>query len=700
MRIGYSKTASIIPARRWLSGIALVSWLFANLLVAQASAQNLRPIKRTITDSNVRQSTNQTTPLVPIIRPVQSRQQPVQRQGSLRRFPVNQTQPHAFVPVVQGVTFRDGAQDQPAPHPHSLATIDQLGAQHLRAVVYEQEVFRQAPPTVQRFHQSAHWELDLNEAIRIALINNRDIAIFGYEPDHAYNNINFATYRFDTQFEANQHWSVSQARLENNIDVFGTGATFQRTERYAERTGRPDQLAITQNLKSGGNVRLSLSTGYQRAIPAGAFNTLNPTWRTSTTLQFNQPLGQGSGRRIVLMPFQIAKATKVMSDISFESRINKLVRDVEFAYWNMWFSRQNLEVRRKELEKARKVYQKELEKLAVGESSRPAVGEAKLAYYYSVDNYQARKGELLEDERSFRALLGIQGFDDRRIFVKSPAVFPDLQVDWKSSLATMLTLRPEIKESEYSSKISKMRYIQARDFCRPDINFEARLSKNGLAERLDDSVSRMVDDPDYSWLVGFSMNGTAARTREKAEARRAYINYQQALARERKTVHDSTHRLQNSYTKLFQRMEKIRVTKGLREAAAERLAAYTEQYDLGELSIELFLRAQADNADMVLRELRAKVELMQAVTDFEYVRGTLLQSRSIEFGDHAPQLTPATNRESDLLQAPRSRRAPNAPRQPDFEDLIKDLPSSLKEELRKPFDPRIEVDRSKLKSPR
>ena len=344
-------------------------------------------------------------------------------------------------------------------------------------------------------------------------------------------------------------------------------------------------------------------------------------------------------------------------------------------------SHYNLEVRRKNVVEAHKTLEKELTKLSIGESSRPAVGEARLHYHNTVDLYNMRKTELLEDERAFRELLGLPGIDMRRLFVRLPTELPTIEIDWNESVSTMLAIRPDIMAQRESVKIAEMQYELACNDCLPDLNFEGRFTKSGLDDRFDQSLQRMAEDDDFAWMLGFSYQRNVNRWGAKGASRRAYLNLQQQKAVAARSEFSATHSLQQAYEQVHLKKERISQIRLLREAASERLAAYKEKFDLGELAIELYLRAQAADADMELKELSAKVEYLQSLVHFEFVRGTLLDRRQVIIGDKEAEYEANPDREKEFLRPPSVNGTPDLPTSPEFEEMLKDVPEELREIL-------------------
>lgn len=567
------------------------------------------------------------------------------------------------------------------PPPSSFRAAD--GSLLFSPLPREENDYLLTPPTVQSYVRPKQWNMRLEEALYLALKNNPEITVQQHVPLLAGTGILEAESQFDSQFEANHHFSVVEQHLTTDITTFGTGSNTQKLGTYGQSAGSPDQFAISKVFKTGTSVRAGFSTGYNDLSPAGSFNTLNPNWRSSLGLQLTQPLARGFGRKIQTLPIRIAKTYQETTEQDFQSIVLKLLRDVEFAYWKLALAHQNVLVRRKNVEEARKTYEKELQKMAIGESSRPEVAEAKLNYLNMVDLYNTRKMELLDQERAFRELLGIPGFDTTRIHVALPDGLPEINTDWESSVQVMLAQRPDLVSQRLTTQSAEMQYRLARNQMLPEVNFESRFAKSGLESRFDRSIDRLINDKDYSWMMGFSYTRDANRYAAKAEMNKARLQWSQQQAVTRQLEFSAVHSLQQAYQQLYQKRYQAEQTQLLRDAARERLQAYREKFELGDVAIELYLRAQAADADAELKLRAAKVDYIQAVVHFEYVRGTLLQARSIQVGGGPAEISPSTESEGNLLEMPKPTisESQNQPVAPEFKDLLKDAHPRVKELL-------------------
>ena len=353
-------------------------------------------------------------------------------------------------------------------------------------------------------------------------------------------------------------------------------------------------------------------------------------------------------------------------------------------------SRKNVEVSTKDVAEARKTYEKEIEKFKIGESSRPEIGEAKFSYYRNLDTLQQRRTQQIETERQFRQLIGLPGFDNRRIIVEMPEGEPSVDVDWHESVDRMLQMRPDLLAQRIRLDAVRMQYELAADQCKPDVSLESFITKSGFDSDFDGSVQQLVDGEDFNWMFGVSHRRGLNRYDVKSAMRRSNLLWAKEQATTRKGEYAAIHALQSSYASLVSAVQRLQQMKNVRAAAEERFAAYKEKYELGELAIELYIRAQASRSAAELQEEMAKVQLMQSSVNFEFTRGTLLDVRSVEIRSREPNLLP-TEPELHLAPLPEPALKAKPPNAPPIEEMLKDAKPEVRQLLQQPADDVLEV---------
>lgn len=204
------------------------------------------------------------------------------------------------------------------------------------------------PRTVRDPSEREKWELSLNEAKAIALANNKQIAVLGYQPGEAGTAIDVQLSAFDAFFSIGGGWSRTDRQATSLINTFGTGANAFKQDSFggavsgsgygytltdgAEATqispgSRPrfgqvpgtNLLTIAKRTATGGLASFGYGLDYQKQVPQTAFVLVNPYWRSSANFALDQPLLQGAGVEYNRAPTLIARAVAEQSIKTFST---------------------------------------------------------------------------------------------------------------------------------------------------------------------------------------------------------------------------------------------------------------------------------------------------------------------------------------------------------------------------------------------
>jgi outer membrane protein TolC len=190
--------------------------------------------------------------------------------------------------------------------------------------------------------------LSLREAVLLAVKNNLDIAIAGYNPRIKVEDIVIAKAVFDPTFsltlDANRTVSPTATTL--------AGATVNTVE------NRDVNASLVQKLPFGASYTLSMTnnrfdTNSKFAQPANG--GINPSYKSFVTLSITQDLLKNFGVDVNMAPIKIARNNQAISVTQLRQQANQVITDVHNAYWSLVFAIENLEVQNRSLRLAREL---------------------------------------------------------------------------------------------------------------------------------------------------------------------------------------------------------------------------------------------------------------------------------------------------------------------------------------------------------
>ena len=274
-------------------------------------------------------------------------------------------------------------------------------------------VIREGPPQ--------YWDLKLEEALQLALMNSpvlRDLggqvltnpqivrtiqgpAITETDPNFG---VEAALSQFDADFSATGNWQNNHRALNNSFFGGGTRLFQQDLNQY--------QVQLAKRAATGGQYFLRQNTTYDaNNAPANLFPS---AWDTNIEAEVRQPLLQGAGvlyNRIAGPNGTVGQANGVLiarvnTDISlaeFELGVRNLLSNVENAYWDLYFAYRDLHAkivaRDSALETWRRIHALYVTGRRGGEADKEAQARDQY-YFFQAEVEDALTGRLFDGTRT------------------------------------------------------------------------------------------------------------------------------------------------------------------------------------------------------------------------------------------------------------------------------------------------------------
>ncbi len=177
--------------------------------------------------------------------------------------------------------------------------------------------------------------LSLQEAITMALANNRDIDISRIDQQRAGYNLTSAQGAFDPRIGGVASFQKNVVPISSALGGSATGAV-------TNKNGLLDPQFTGALPGLGSSYSMDLSSS--RTTTNNSFATLNPQYPSALTFSYTQPLMRGlryddNRRRI-----EVAKKNTSLTDEQFRQRVMEVVTRTEQAYWDLAFAQGNLAV--------------------------------------------------------------------------------------------------------------------------------------------------------------------------------------------------------------------------------------------------------------------------------------------------------------------------------------------------------------------
>ncbi len=252
-----------------------------------------------------------------------------------------------LIAVFVGSTTAFGQTPTPSPTPVAAATPDvkdkqEVEPERLQGVPSISPNYRsddRSQPDLGRVgvDMTDQQALTLAEAITKALENNKDIEVTRKNVQIAEFDLKAARGFYEPKFAGQTYYERAKTPVFN---FFGGGPDFSLT-----------QSNIVGNAGINGAFRptgatYSVTANNGRNTTNNLFTSVNPTYTSSLSFQFTQPILRGRSFDQPRRAIEIAKRNLSLTDTQFRQRTIDTIATVQRAYWDLTYALRNLQVQR------------------------------------------------------------------------------------------------------------------------------------------------------------------------------------------------------------------------------------------------------------------------------------------------------------------------------------------------------------------
>jgi outer membrane protein TolC len=506
------------------------------------------------------------------------------------------------------------------------------------------------------------WQLSLDEAIHIALVNAKVVRVLAglsatssgqtiYDAAITNATIDEQQARFDPVLSSKNTGSRTNTPQATFNVLDPTKAAFTSTPTDAYR----GDLGLTKTNVLGGQWSLDWIENPTRFhgtnivnSAGGAFNPfggafsqfpLNPQNLSSVELSYTQPLLQGSGLKVNLAPVVIARLDTERTFFQYKDSVQELVRGVIEAYWTLVQARTDVWARKIQVDQSKEAYERESARLKTGFADLSAVAQAKVTYSQFRANLIAAEATVLAREGAMRNLLGLPPEDDRRIVPVSAPTTLHLKPEWQPLIRLAEQRRPDIIELKLIVEADLQRVIQAQDLTRPKLDAVALYRWNFLdgngpnGEHVSSTDTQQYTD----WSIGLNFSVPLGLRQGRATVRERSLAAARDRANVEQGVHAAVHQLAATVRDLENNYEQYLAFRDTRAAAYENLQVQIEQFRARRNIYLNVLQALNDFGNAVSSEAGALVAYNVALGTLERQTGTILETHGLVFVEERNQ---------------------------------------------------------------
>lgn len=504
--------------------------------------------------------------------------------------------------------------------------------------------------------------LTLNEAVELALANNRDIEVSRKTHRMAEFDLEAARGFFQPRLTGQTYY---ERATTPNLSVFSSNTTTTNSSILGNAT-------ITGFYRPQGTV-LTGSFNNTRVTTNNPISILSPQLNSSLSFGFTQPLFRGRRFDVPRRNIEIAKRNIELTDTQFRQRSIETVAAVQRAYWDLTFALRNLQVQRDAVRDAR----------AQLEHNRRLVDEGQLAPIditaaeTQVANFEQAVYDALNSVNQAENLLKNLISPDRSDPIWTSSITPVEPVDLtvpaptlSDAMETALANRPELEINRSQRDINRIDQRLFRDQTKPQIDLVASYNSAGVGGSQNPAfvnpLTRSIcSDPTQTqqcqvimqqqqafvsqlggsgtaftdifankypvWRVGVSFNlplfgdktANANLGHARVEAERIEVQREQIEQTIQVEVRNAIQGIRTAEARL-------RAAAIARENSEQQYASEQRKLDEGQSDVYRVLERQTALSIARSNELRARTDLNKAIAELQRATGNTLKANNIE----------------------------------------------------------------------
>jgi outer membrane protein TolC len=380
-------------------------------------------------------------------------------------------------------------------------------------------------------------ELTLKDAIVLALKRNLDLQVEMTNPELYWQTLKANSAIFIPRLE------VSLQDQETNspaTDAFsGADVVKRETETLS--------LRLSQQIALGGTFEVEMRN--QKVKSNSIWSTINPSLSSVLTFTLAQPLLKNFGTFATKKDIYIAANDYKKSKLQLKQAVIDLIYNVEDAYWNLVYAYQDLDAKKKSLQRSQDLLRQNEIKVRVGAAARMDIlqSQAEVASYESQVIQAEKTIQMAEDY--LKRILNLSQQAERLIPSDTPEIKP-VETDFNAFLLEALENRPDIEQARLELKNHNINVKYARNQMLPDLQLTATYWTTGqggdqiiydqsplfggvpigfvqkdIWETVKDTVSNLY----RNYQVGLRLSIPLSFSQERAQLAQAKINLKRGL---------------------------------------------------------------------------------------------------------------------------------------------------------------------------
>lgn len=490
-------------------------------------------------------------------------------------------------------------------------------------------------------------QLTLRQATALALQNNLDIQIAGLTPRIREAQVTEQKGIFDVELRG--ELTTTDRQLLDDSASFRTADDLVIVDGQTFAGGEDAELqelsfGVQQLTPYGGTYEVEVSglreDTNRRLTPNFATGDPVEVYTTEFRLGFTQPILRDFGADVTRNQIHIAQNNLTISNEAFRQQVIDSTSQVQQIYWELVFSRQDLQVRLQQLDLAEQLLARVRRQVEVGTLAPIEVlqAETEIARINEQIIIAANAVRDAEDRLKRAMHLSLVGeFADVEILPTDPPAYSPTQIDQAAEIRQALEQRPDLKQAKLTLDNQNITLVFNQNQVLPTLDIAGSLRFNGISDTFGDSLGEF-DTKRREFAVGLVFSYPLGNRRAKGQVRQSRLAIRQQLLRIKELEENAMEEVRRAMRGVRASSELVQATRAASRLAQKQLEAEEKKLKVGLATVFTVLEFQEDLAVERSNEIRSLTRFLQARVNLEAVKSTLLQVNDIVIESNGPQL--------------------------------------------------------------
>jgi len=462
--------------------------------------------------------------------------------------------------------------------------------------------------------------LTIEQCRALALRNNLALKVQRFNPMIAKESIIQAQASFEPMALDN----ISYSKTDSPI--------LSRSNDASQSIGMSNNLRLQFPLRTGGQI--SVNQPLYRSETDNEYTTLPVSYSSDMSFSLSQPLLRGGGIHTNEHYLRVAHFGSEMTKVRTKLNVITILVSVDIAYWRLYASRRELEVRKLEYDLAVAQRESSQRRFAAGEIIELDVFLSEDAAAQRLEAIILGENSVRDREREMKQVINETGLavDTPTILISVTEPTPiRYEMDTESLLAMAVENRMELLEHE-------LQIIQADDDIEyvknstlPSLSLDYTYNVNALGTTMNSSYDLLWRNRFVDHRIGLNLSVPLGNKSAKSRLRQEILRRQQQLINQEQLKISVKREVLSAVDQMEANWQRVIAGRRSTILAERTLSASQRQYDLGRLILNELLDAQTRYANALSSEMGALVEYQISQLNLALSVGALLSATRVEF---------------------------------------------------------------------